>query len=144
MQSYGEDVELITGGTVRLTTDETYKERCSTYTVYIDFMYLAEQLKRGDHILLDNETISLKVDVISATTLTCIIERGGYLGSYKDVFVPNVVLNMANYSEKDMSDIKMAIENQVSTLEMRLCKAKEKISFYYTSDSDHGRVTLIM
>ncbi|CAB3239430.1 unnamed protein product [Arctia plantaginis] len=114
--SYGEEVELITGDTVRLTTDETYKDRCSTYTVYIDFMYLAEQLKKGDYILLDNEKISLKVDVISATTLTCNIERGGHLGSYKDVFIPNVALNMPDYSEKDVLDITMAIDNQVDII----------------------------
>lgn len=106
-------MELKAGEVVRLTTDETYRERCSTYTVYVDFMYFAEQMNKGDYILLDNETIMLKVEMISSTTLTCKIERGGFLGSFKDVFVPNVLLNMPNYSEKDRLDIEMAINNQV-------------------------------
>lgn len=112
-QSYGENVELKTGEVVRLTTDETYRERCSTYTVYVDFMYFADQMNKNDFVLLDNETIMLKVEMISATTLTCKIERGGMLGSYKDVFVPNVVFNMPNYSDKDKLDIDMAIRHQV-------------------------------
>ncbi|XP_075971968.1 pyruvate kinase-like [Anticarsia gemmatalis] len=112
-ESYGESVELKTGDVVRLTTDETYRDRCSTYTVYVDFMYLSEQLKKGDMILLDNETVELKVEMISATTLTCKIERGGFLGSFKDVFIPNVALDMPNYSDKDKLDIEMAVSNQV-------------------------------
>ncbi|PZC86603.1 pyruvate kinase [Helicoverpa armigera] len=115
-ETFGESVELKPGEVVRLTTDETYKERCSTYTVYVDFMSFAEQMNKGDFILLDNETIMLKVEMISSTTLTCKIERGGVLGSYKDVFVPNVILNMPNYTEKDKLDIEMAINNQVDVI----------------------------
>ncbi|KAJ8727532.1 hypothetical protein PYW07_001651 [Mythimna separata] len=111
--TFGDSVELKIGEVVRLTTDETYKDRCSTYTVYVDFMYFAEQLHKNDYILLDNESIMLKVDVISTTTLTCKIERGGFLGSYKDVFVPNVVLDMPNYTDKDKLDIEMAVQQQV-------------------------------
>lgn len=96
-----------------MTTDETYKDRCSSSIVYIDFLHFAEQLKKGDIILLDNETIQLKVEVISTTTLTCKIERGGMLGSNKDVFVPNVVLKMPTYSEKDKIYIEMAVHHQV-------------------------------
>ncbi|XP_045494092.1 pyruvate kinase-like [Colias croceus] len=114
--SYGETVELKTGDTVRLTTDETYKDRCSVYTIYIDFMYFSDQVKKGDYVLLDNETIMLKVEMISATTLTCKIERGGLLGSYKDVFVPNVSLDMPNYTDKDKEYISMAISNQLDIL----------------------------
>ncbi|CAG9795107.1 unnamed protein product [Diatraea saccharalis] len=56
----------------------------------------------------------LKVEMISATTLTCKIERGGFLGSYKDVFVPNVTFAMSNFTEKDKRDIEMAVKNQTA------------------------------
>lgn len=119
LQTYGDSVELKTGDTVRLTTDETYKDRCSMYTVYVDFMYFADQMSKGDYILLDNEKIMLRVEMISATTLTCKIERGGFLGSSRDVFVPNVVFDMPNYSEKDKIDIEMLV-HQVGTSNIRL------------------------
>lgn len=77
-------------------------------------MHFAEQMDKGNLVLLDNETIKLKVEMISATTLTCKIERGGFLGSYKDVFVPNVTFDMPNYSEHDKEYIDMAIHMQVS------------------------------
>ncbi|XP_026496955.1 pyruvate kinase-like [Vanessa tameamea] len=114
--SYGDSVELIAGEVVRLTTDETYKDRCSTYTVYVDFMHFAEQMSKGNYVLLDNETIQLKVEMISSTTLTCKIERGGFLGSYKDVFVPNVTFDMPNYTETDKMYIEMAVRNQLDIL----------------------------
>ncbi|XP_047984458.1 pyruvate kinase-like [Leguminivora glycinivorella] len=114
--TYGDTVDLKTGETVRLTSDETYKDRCSTYTIFVDFMYLADQVKKGNNILLDNEKISLIVEVISSTTITCKIDRGGLLGSYKDVFIPNVLLNMPNFSEKDRMDIEMAKSHQLDIL----------------------------
>ncbi|XP_034829789.1 pyruvate kinase-like [Maniola hyperantus] len=113
---YGETVELVEGEAVRLTTDETYKDRCSTYAVYVDYMQFAEQIRKGDYILIDNETIALKVEMISLTTLTCLIERGGCLGSFKDVFVPNVTINMPNYTETDKIYINMAVQNQLDIL----------------------------
>ncbi|XP_062526020.1 pyruvate kinase isoform X3 [Bombyx mori] len=112
--SYGETVELKTGDVIRLTTDETYKDRCSTYAIYVDFMYFADQITKGDLVLIDNETIMLKVEIISTSTVTCKIERGGMLGSYKDVFVPNVVFEMPNFSEKDKLDIDMLIHQQTA------------------------------
>ncbi|KAL4706468.1 hypothetical protein ACJJTC_003040 [Scirpophaga incertulas] len=115
-ESYGTHVELITGDVVRITTDETYKDRCSTYTIYVDFLNFPEQMKKEDTIFLDNETIMLKVEMISATTLTCKIIRGGILGSNKDVFVPNVVFDMPNYNEKDRVYVEMAIKSQVDII----------------------------
>lgn len=106
-------MELKTGDTMRLTTDETYRERGSSSTIYIDFMYFADQMSKGNMVFLDNESIMLKVEMISSTTVTCKVERGGMLGSYKDVFVPGIVFNMPNYSEKDKLDIEMAIRHQV-------------------------------
>ncbi|XP_004922942.1 pyruvate kinase isoform X1 [Bombyx mori] len=114
--SYGETVELKTGDVIRLTTDETYKDRCSTYAIYVDFMYFADQITKGDLVLIDNETIMLKVEIISTSTVTCKIERGGMLGSYKDVFVPNVVFEMPNFSEKDKLDIDMLIHQQIDII----------------------------
>ncbi|XP_026322282.1 pyruvate kinase-like [Hyposmocoma kahamanoa] len=114
--SFGDFIELKTGETVRLTTDETYRERCSVYTVYVDFMYFAEQVKKNDTVLLDNEEILLKVEVVSANTITCKIERGGMLGSHKDVFVPNKVMQMPDFTDKDKSYIDMAIRYQVDLI----------------------------
>ncbi|RVE43528.1 hypothetical protein evm_011813 [Chilo suppressalis] len=125
--SYGETVELKTGEVVRLTSDETYKDRCSTYTVYVDFMYFADQMNKGNLVLIDNESIMLKVEMISATTVTCKIERGGFLGSYKDVFVPNVTFTMPNFTERDKFDIEMAIKNQVDIVILQFVNKGETI-----------------
>ncbi|XP_023940771.1 pyruvate kinase-like [Bicyclus anynana] len=114
--TYGSSVELVAGESVRLTTDETYKDRCSTYTVYVDYMHFAEQISKGDYIVIDNEMIVLKVEMISSTTLTCVIERGGHLGSFKDVFVPNVTFDMPNYTDADKMFIDMAVRNQLDIL----------------------------
>lgn len=92
-------------------------------------MYFADQMKKDDYVLLDNETIMLKVEIISATTLTCKIERGGFLGSYKDVFVPNVVFDMPNFSEKDKQDIEMAVKNQVHIKLLKKVILKESLPY---------------
>lgn len=111
---------------MRLTTDETYKDRCSHSTIYVDCMYLAEQMQIGNTVLLDNGTIMLKIEMISATTMTCKIERGGVLRSYKDVFVPNIVFDVQDSSDKDILDIEMALQEQVSIT----LNTKRNILFY--------------
>ncbi|KAJ2951984.1 hypothetical protein O0L34_g4247 [Tuta absoluta] len=115
-EAFGDTVELKTGETCRLTTDDTYKEKCSMYTIYIDYLHFSEQMKKKYFILLDNEKILLQVEMISTTTVTCKIERGGKLGSYKDVYVPNVVFDMPNFSERDKLDIEMGIRQQVDIM----------------------------
>lgn len=85
-------------------------------------MHFADQIHKNDVILLDNESIMLIVDIISTTTITCMIERGGTLGSFKDVFVPNVVFDMPNYSDRDIGFINMIVHHQVSIfLFMYIC-----------------------
>lgn len=118
-QTYGDTVELKEGDTIRLTSDETYRDRGSASTLFIDFVNFGDQLTKGDVIMLDNETICLKVEVISSTTVTCRIQLGGILGSYKNVFIPNVIFNMPNFSEKDRLDIHMiAVHQQVLSMQM--------------------------
>ncbi|GBP57118.1 Pyruvate kinase [Eumeta japonica] len=114
--TYGTHVDLKEGEVVRLTSDETYKDRCSPYTLYVDFGGFVQQMKRGDRVLLDNERIELRVEVISTTTMTCRIERGGLLGSQKDVFIPNVVFDMPNFTDNDRLDIEMAVRQQVDII----------------------------
>lgn len=131
-QSFGEAIELKTGESVRLTTDETYRERCSVYTVYVDFMYFAEQVKKNDIVLLDNEEILLLVEVVSANTITCKIERGGMLGSHKDVFLPNKVLQMPDFTDRDKSDIEMAMRYQVCRKLFNLLKCSYRENAFRT------------
>ncbi|KAG7307746.1 hypothetical protein JYU34_006322 [Plutella xylostella] len=113
---YGDTVELKTGETVRLTSDETYKDRCSEHTIFADFINLGAFLHKGDTVLIDNETICLKVVVVSNTTITCSVEKGGLLGSNKDVFFPRVVFNIPNFTDKDKLDINMLLQHQVDIL----------------------------
>ncbi|CAB3257829.1 unnamed protein product [Arctia plantaginis] len=144
IESLGDSVTLEEGYAVKLTTDETYHDRCSNSTIYVDYMYLAEQLHTGDTILLDNETIVLKVEMISATTLTCKIERGGILGSYKDVFVPNVVFAMQNLPEKDILDIEMALQEQIDIIIPSNVTCAADITELRTVLSDKGKRVAIM
>ncbi|XP_041970534.1 pyruvate kinase-like [Aricia agestis] len=116
LPTFGEKVELKAGENLRLTTDETYRERCSENIVYVDYMNLSEQVTKGTKVYLDNEKIMLLVDVVSKTTVTCKIVVGGHLGSNKDVFVSNTVLDMPNYSERDKELIEIAIRNQLDIL----------------------------
>ncbi|XP_072939865.1 uncharacterized protein [Epargyreus clarus] len=142
--SYGETVELKTGEVVRLTTDETYRDRCSTYTVYIDFMYFADQMKKGDVVLLDNEKIALKIEMISVTTMTCKIERGGFLGSHKDVFVPNVTLDMPNFTEKDKLDIEMAKHQQLDIIIAPFANSADAVTELRQLMGDKGKKIAIV
>lgn len=96
-----------------MTSDDTYKDRCSANTVFVDFVNFFDQLSKGQVIYIDKEKIKVKVEVVSMNTVTCKVELGGILGSYKDIYIPNVILNMPTYSERDKQDIAALVQYQV-------------------------------
>jgi pyruvate kinase len=74
---------------------------------------LVEALQRGDHVLLDDGRIELVVRSVEGRQAECSVVRGGLLGERKGVSVPGRPLPMPALTEKDLEDLKLAVELQV-------------------------------
>lgn len=74
---------------------------------------LAQDVKPGDRILIDDGLIGLEVKEIRGTEIVCTVLNGGELGQRKGVNVPNVKVNLPAITEKDREDIIFGIQQGI-------------------------------
>jgi pyruvate kinase len=71
---------------------------------------LIEALRRRDRVLLDDGRIELMVKAVAGGRAVCSVVRGGLLGERKGVSVPGRTPPLPALTDKDISDLKLAVE----------------------------------
>ena len=104
-------VELVKGQEFVLTTRDIIGNK---HTASITYDKFAHDVKKGDIVLIDDGLISLEViETLNDTDLKCIVQNDGIIKNKKGVNVPNVRINLPALTEKDISDIKFGIEQDI-------------------------------
>lgn len=103
-------VELEQGQTFTLTTRAVEGDKT---IVSQSYKGLPADLKLGDHILIDDGLIDMVVTDLTETDVVCQVENGGPLSNNKSVNVPGAKINLPSLTEKDRSDLKFAVENDM-------------------------------
>ena len=95
------------GDLYTLTTEEIVGDETRGY---INYAGLAEDVKPGDRILIDDGLIELHVREVNGTDIVCRIENGGELGEKKGVNVPGVRVKLPALTDKDKEDIRFGVD----------------------------------
>ena len=103
----GKKVTLKEGDLYTLTTEEIVGDETRGY---INYAGLAEDVKPGDRILIDDRLIELHVREVNGTDIVCRIENGGELGEKKGVNVPGVRVKLPALTDKDKEDIRFGVD----------------------------------
>lgn len=103
----GKKVTLKEGDLYTLTTEEIVGDETRGY---INYAGLAEDVKSGDRILIDDGLIELHVREVNGTDIVCRIENGGELGEKKGVNVPGVRVKLPALTDKDKEDIRFGVD----------------------------------
>ena len=103
----GKKVTLKEGDLYTLTTEEIVGDETRGY---INYVGLAEDVKPGDRILIDDGLIELHVRKVNGTDIVCRIENGGELGEKKGVNVPGVRVKLPALTDKDKEDIRFGVD----------------------------------
>lgn len=98
------------GDPIILTTNESYRERCTSKIIYVDYTNIVKVVRVGSHIYIDDGLISVKVRSIENDSLNCEVENGGSIGSNKGVNLPGTSVDLPALSEKDKADLLFGIE----------------------------------
>ncbi|SFI82462.1 pyruvate kinase [Thermoflavimicrobium dichotomicum] len=117
-------VELLAGSKFILTTEPVLGDE---KRVSVSYEGLAEDVKPGSKILIDDGLIGLTVDKVEGTEIYCTVENGGVLKSRKGVNLPGIKVNLPSITQKDADDILFGIEHQVDFIAASFVRKPEDV-----------------
>jgi pyruvate kinase len=89
---------------------------------------LIQALHVGDRVLLDDGRIELVVRALASGRAECKVVRGGLLGERKGVSVPGRSLPLPALTEKDLDDLKLAVELGVDYVALSFVRKAEDVA----------------
>jgi pyruvate kinase len=108
---FGVDVvNLVEGQEFTLTTLEYLgdQNKCQ-----VSYKGLAQDVKPGDKILIDDGLIGLEVKETTETDVKCVVQNAGPVKNHKGINVPGVSIKLPAITEKDVNDIIFGIQNGI-------------------------------
>ncbi|MCC3869100.1 pyruvate kinase [Terrisporobacter mayombei] len=75
----------------------------------VSYKGLADDVVKGDLILIDDGLVGLRVEEVAGEEIHCIVENSGIVKNHKGVNVPGVKINLPALTPKDISDIEFGI-----------------------------------
>ncbi len=115
---------LRSGETVRFLLDRTQ----TPFTIPLDFPFLGDTLRPGDHMLLDDGTKQVQVLHADSHEIQARVITGGELKSRKGVNLPNVILPIPSLTAQDRVNAEWAIEEQFDYLAMSFVRRAADVS----------------
>jgi pyruvate kinase len=111
----------IEGGTIYLETDTTIilttkRTKGDAKKISITYAGLAQDVKKGDTILVADGTLELTVVAVKPPEITCQIVVGGELSSHKGVNIPSGKLRAKALTDKDKEDLVFGVEAGVDLI----------------------------
>jgi len=100
-------VRLVSGAAFTITTRTILGDEHQVSTNYQD---LPRVVERGTRMLLDDGALSLIVESTNDTDVVCRVIDGGLLAERKGINLPGVALPIDSLTEKDIVDLKWAVE----------------------------------
>jgi pyruvate kinase len=118
----GQPVTLKAGDLFTLTTQDIVGDNQKVATNYPDLAHVVEP---GTRLLLDDGAIALVVEETTKTEVICRVINGGVLGERKGINLPGVSLPIDSLTEKDLADLKWAVEQNVDYIALSFVRRAE-------------------
>lgn len=84
-------------------------------------------LRPGDHVLIDDGKVRLRVDAVTDARAETVVEVGGVISDRKGVNVPNRVLDIPALSPKDLSDLAYALDMEVDWVALSFVQTPDDV-----------------
>ena len=131
--------KLVRGRGVRLVPTGSAASTQASAEVEISHPELVEALRPGDRVLLDDGRIELAVRASSDGHADAQVVRGGLLGARKGVSVPGRSLPLPALTDKDIKDLKLAMELGVDYLALSFVRRPEDVLMCQQHITGHNR-----
>lgn len=120
----GRAVQLVPGATLTITTQECLG---TTECVSTTYAHLADDVKPGDRILLDDGLLVLEVKGKTRMEVTCEVIIGGPLSEHKGINLPGVKVSSPSLTAKDREDLAFAVDLGVDFVALSFVRQPEDV-----------------
>jgi pyruvate kinase len=118
-----ESVTLIEKTYVTLAPEDVAQPRELPTT----YAALALDVSPGNRILLDDGLLELRVVSVSPPRVKCEVVRGGLLRQKKGMNLPGITVSAPSLTEKDLTDLAFAVENDVDYVGLSFVQRAEDV-----------------
>ncbi len=94
---------------------------------WVNYKLLAQEVKPGQNIFIDDGALNLEVEAINGDEVTCKVIVGGSLRNTKGINLPGSDITLPALSEKDKQDITWGIQHGMEYLAVSFVKTKQDI-----------------
>ncbi len=101
-------ITLEAGKRITLTTENV---KGTAERLSVSYQGLPGDVCQGSKILIADGLIELEVESVKGAEIHCRIISGGEIGSRKNINLPGQVVNLPAVTEKDVADIRFAVDN---------------------------------
>ncbi len=88
---------------------------------------LPAEVTKGDRLLVDDGKLALEVLGADETDVECLVVEGGPVSNHKGLSLPNVAISVPALSEKDISDMKFALNLGVDFIAMSFVRHPDDV-----------------
>jgi len=110
------EITLKSGNTIKITTDDEYKEKCTAEVLWVDYKNISKVISPGKRLFIDDGLISVVCKEIAEDHFIGTVENDGNLGSRKGCNLPGTDTDLPAVSEKDKSDLLFGVEQGVDMI----------------------------
>jgi pyruvate kinase len=121
-----EGVRLVQGATLTITVEEELVGDASL--VSTTYPHLAEDVRPGDRILVDDGLLELRVLETDGVRVRTEVVEGGILGESKGINLPGVNIRAEAMSEKDRDDMAFGLANGVDYVALSFVRSPDDIA----------------
>jgi len=116
---------LVQGSEFVLTTKDVIG---TTEHASVTYKGIIDDVKVGTTILLDDGLIELEVVKIIKDSLVCLVKNTGVIKSKKGVNIPGIKLSLPALTDRDKSDIKFGVENNIDFVAASFVRKKQDVA----------------
>jgi pyruvate kinase len=135
----GKAIALSPGDTLDICIGEDLGGPGRVFTTYAP---LAHAVQPGDHLLLDDGRIALRVERASPDCISTRVIDGGELGEHKGINAPNVPLPAVGVTDKDEIDLRFGISSGIDLVALSFVQTSADIAKARAVAADAGRPKL--
>jgi pyruvate kinase len=92
---------------------------------------LPEEVKAGDHLLIDDGKVAVEVVAVTGGDIQCLVVEGGQVSNHKGISLPNVAVSVPALSGKDAADLRFALHLGVDIVALSFVRSPDDIKLVH-------------